>query len=537
MAESPAGPRPAFAALPKSSVGYGLAAPAVAALLALTALVTGVSGGDLAAAVYRVDLLRRVGLTVWDSGWYAGHWVLSYSVLFPPIGAALGISLTDIACAALASWAFDRLVTPRYGLVGRAATGLFVLGTLVQVAAGRVPFLLGQALALLALLAAQRRIWPLAFALAAASSLSSPLAGAFLAIAALAWLLADLPRRNVPVACLLAAAVIPVAALELIFPGQGTMPFSLLDLAGMLAPLLALILLLDDSQRALRLGAAIYGAAVLFCYLVPSAIGVNITRLATSFGLSLMLFALAAIGLRGHRGPRASPRIWGARALFVAAVISLGLSEWVPVAGALLGSSNPSSSKTYFSPLLAYLLPHDQPLGRVEVVPTATHWEAVYVALRLPLARGWERQLDTADNPIFYEPGRLNASSYRAWLTRNGVRFVALANAPLDYIAAPESRLLRAGVPGLRPVWRNANWRVWEVVGAAGIVSGAGRILSEQGSTVVLQAGRRGAMLVRIRYSANWAVRSGHASLRGGRNGWMIVSAPRAGRIVLAISL
>ena len=159
------------------------------------------------------------------------------------------------------------------------------------------------------------------------------------------------------------------------------------------------------------------------------------------------------------------------------------------------------------------------------------------MALWLPLARGWERQLDTADNPIFYEPGRLNASSYRAWLTRNGVRFVALANAPLDYIAAPESRLLRAGVPGLRLVWRNANWRVWEVAGAAGIVSGAGRILSEQGSTVVLQAGRRGAMLVRIHYSANWAVRSGDASLRGPRNGWMIVSARRAGRIVLAISL
>jgi hypothetical protein len=209
----------------------------------------------------------------------------------------------------------------------------------------------------------------------------------------------------------------------------------------------------------------------------------------------------------------------------------------VPVAGTLLGSSNPSSSRTYFSPLLAYLLPHDEPLGRVEVVPTATHWEAVYVALRLPLARGWERQLDTADNPIFYEPGRLNATSYRAWLTRNGVRFVALANAPLDYIATPEARLLRIGVPGLRLVWRNANWRVWEVNGAAGIVSGAGRLLSEEGSTVVLRARRPGAMLVRIRYSTNWAVLSGHASLSGGRNGWMTVSARRAGRIVLAISL
>jgi hypothetical protein len=514
----------------------GLLAPIGAAALALIALVTGASGGDIAASVYRVDLFRRFGLELWDSGWYAGHWTLDYSVLFPPIGAALGITLTDLVCAALAAWAFDRLVVPRYGRVGHFAAAAFAVGTVVQVSVGRVPFLLAEALALVALLAAARRVWPVAFVLALAASLASPLAGAFLAIAALAWLLAELPRKDLPVAALVVAALAPVIVLEILFPGQGTMPFSTLDFAGMIVPIVALALLLDSSQRVLRFGIGLYCLATIGSYVVPSAVGVNITRFGTSVGLSLMVLVLPAITIRGRRSVRAPARTWGARALFAAAVISLALMEWVPAGGALLGTSNPSSSASYFRPLLAYLLPHDRPLGRVEVVPTATHWESVYVALELPLARGWERQLDTADNPIFYEPGRLNARSYRAWLEHNGVRFVALANAPLDYVAGPEARLVRSGISGLKLVWRNRNWRVYEVLGGPAIVSGAGTLVSERGSTVVLDALRSGRLLVRIHYSANWTAR-GDASLRSSAGGWLEVSARRPGRIVLASGL
>jgi len=514
----------------------GLLAAGIAAALGVIALITGVSGGDIAAAVYRVDLFRRVGFTLWDNGWYAGHWTLSYSVLFGPIGAALGIPLTDVACAAIAAWAFDRLIASRFDRVGHVAAAVFAVGTLVQIASGRVPFLLGEAIALLALLAAARRIWPLALFLAAVAAMCSPLAGAFLALAALAWVLADLPRWNLGSGALLAVVSISVVVPELLFPGQGTMPFSTLDFVAMVAPVCALGLLLDGSARTLRIGAGVYGLAVLGCYLVPSAIGVNVTRLATSIGLSLMLCVLPALRVGGGRTLKVPARVWGARALFAGAVVSLALSEWVPAASALIGSSNPSSSKAYFTPLLGYLIPHDRSLGRIEVVPTAAHWEAVYVAPSLPLARGWERQLDTADNPIFYEPGKLNATSYRAWLDNNGVTFVALANAPLDYVAGPEARLIRAGVPGLKPTWRNANWRVYRVLGAAGIVSGAGRIVNEQGSTVVLDAGRRGILLVRIHYSPNWGVRSGHAALREDQGGWLEVSARRPGRIVLAIS-
>ena len=514
----------------------GAVAPGLAGGLAVICLLTGARGGDIAAAVYRVDLFRRFGLALWDSGWYAGHWTLDYSVLFPPIGAALGISLTDVICAAVGAWAFDRLVERRYGRLGHYAAALFALGTLVQVAVGRVPFLLGETLALVALLTAVRRLWVLAVPLAVAASLSSPLAGAFLALAALAWLVADLPTRNVGAGALGVAAMVPVVALEVLFPGQGTMPFSTLDFLAVLAPAVAMVALIDRAQRALRIGVALYALAVLGSYFVPSAVGVNITRLATSVGLSVMVLAVPSLCFANRRSSSAPRRVWAVRAVFAVAAISLALSEWVPAAGALLGARNPGVSRSYFAPLLGYLVAHDRPLGRVEVVPTAGHWESVYVALRLPLARGWERQLDTADNPIFYDAGRLNARSYLAWLEHNGVRFVALSNAPLDYIAGPEAHLVRSGVPGLPLVWRGANWRVYEVAGGPGIVSGAGgTLVSEQSSTVVLAAHRPDTLLVRVRYSPNWAVTSGQASVAESAGGWLDVIVRRPGRIVLTI--
>ena len=66
---------------------------------------------------------------------------------------------------------------------------------------------------------------------------------------------------------------------------------------------------------------------------------------------------------------------------------------------------------------------------------TVNHWEAADLAKVVPLARGWERQLDQKANPIFYDGEPLTASSYHDWLRENAVRWVALPNAPLDYSA------------------------------------------------------------------------------------------------------
>ncbi len=501
-----------------------LVAPLLAAGLALIAILTGAQGVDLAAATYRVELFARSGLTLWDSGWYGGHWTFDYSVLFAPVGWLAGIPLMEIACVAIAAWAFDRLAVGRFGRAGRMGAIVFAVGTVVQVAIGQEPYLLGETLALVALLAARNRLWPFAVAFAVATSLASPLAGAFLAMAALAWLVGSWPQRRLAAGTLTAAAAIPVFALELLFPGLGTQPFPFINFLGMFLGALGIGIVVARRDRTVAIGVALYALALIGSYAVPSAIGNNVTRLGVSFGVALVVMLA-----------------WGQRRrtllLLAAAAIPLGLAQWLPARNALLGDGNPSIEAAYFQPLVSFLRRADRPLGRVEVVPTALHWEAAYVAPYFPLARGWERQLDTGSNPIFYVPGALTAVSYRAWLFANGVRFVALPNVPLDYAALAEAKLVRGGVPGLRLLWHGARWRVYAVLGAPGIVSGPARLLSSNGAELQLLVARAGAIIVRERYVDAWAVAHGSGVIARSRGGWLELRAKRPGRVVLRVNL
>ena len=78
-----------------------------------------------------------------------------------------------------------------------------------------------------------------------------------------------------------------------------------------------------------------------------------------------------------------------------------------------------------------------QPGERVEVPFTHNHWEAAHLASAVPLARGWERQLDEKANALFYDGRPLTPARYQRWLRDAGVRWVALPDAPLDYSAGP----------------------------------------------------------------------------------------------------
>ena len=48
---------------------------------------------DLAAQVYRAHLFANHGFALYDANWYGGHLLPAYSVLFPPLGALLGVRL------------------------------------------------------------------------------------------------------------------------------------------------------------------------------------------------------------------------------------------------------------------------------------------------------------------------------------------------------------------------------------------------------------------------------------------------------------
>jgi hypothetical protein len=494
-----------------------LIAPLTAGVLALAAVLAGWRGNDLPAQLYRVGLFHRAGLTLWDSQWYGGHWTLNYSVLFPPVAGLIGVQATEIASAAVAALAFDRLVAGRFGPGSRVGSLLFAVSTLPQVAIGQLPFLLGEALGLAAYWAATRRRPRLAVVLAVATSLASPLAGAFLVLALVTWLVAVWPRRRIALAAMVAGAAAPVVVVGVLFPGQGYMPFPALDVTWLVIVFLAVWLLVPRPERALRIGIGLYLVAVLLSFALPTPMGGNISRLADCLGAPLAVCVL-----------------WSHRRLVMAAlVVPLFLMQWTPAFASF--PSDLSTDASYFHPLLAFLGHHDNPPGRVEIVPTRLHWEAAYAAPSVPLARGWERQLDTADNSLFYTDGALTPSSYRAWLLDAGVRYVALPDVSLDYAAVAEGHLITAGVPGLRLAWRDTHWRVYEVVGGHGIVDGPGRLVQLEGSQVTVDATGPGTIVVRVRYNSRWTIVGGSGCLHEAPGGWTAIDTSGRGRLRLEL--
>jgi hypothetical protein len=117
-----------------------------------------------------------------------------------------------------------------------------------------------------------------------ATPLASPLAGAFLVLAAVAWLLASWPHRRLALAGLVAVAAVPVLALTLGFPGQGSMPFPAYDFGWLLGLFVVAIALIPRWERTLRTGALLYVAAIVLSFVVPSSMGGNISRLGECVG-------------------------------------------------------------------------------------------------------------------------------------------------------------------------------------------------------------------------------------------------------------
>ena len=93
----------------------------VAAILSLAYLLLEPSSADLAAQTFRSDLFASHGFLLWNNDWYGGHYLPGYSVLFPPLGAALGPRLVGALAAVTAAGLFSALTRHRYGERARLA--------------------------------------------------------------------------------------------------------------------------------------------------------------------------------------------------------------------------------------------------------------------------------------------------------------------------------------------------------------------------------------------------------------------------------
>jgi hypothetical protein len=510
---------------------------AITAVLAVAYLIAAPYSPDLAAASYRSDLFARVGFSLWDNSWYGGHHLPAYSVLAPGLGALLGPRLVAAISMTVAAALFARLIDGRFPpTAARIGAAWFALGAGISLLSSRVPFDLGLALGLGALLVAQRgRLW-WSLALSVLASLASPVAGAFLALAFLAWTLAG-PARGWP-AMLTVATLAPIALLALAFPEGGSQPFVASAFYPALAGVAVIGVLIpteppDSAMRVLRIGAALYALALIGSYLLPTAVGGNADRLG-----ALVAGPVAACVLAGASRARR-------RLLAVLAPLLLYWQVNAPVADFAAASSDPAVHASYYAPLLGELrligIGYGARPARIEVVPTVDHWEARWVAPHVMIARGWERQLDVHRDGLFYARApALSASRYRRWLSANAISYVALPDAPLDYSAKPEARLVREGrLPYLREVWRSTHWRLFAVSGARPLASAPGTLTSVASDRFTLYAPRPGSYTVRLRFTPYWQLASGSGCVSRSHAGWTQLRARRAGslRVVIDFSL
>jgi hypothetical protein len=490
----------------------------VAAVLALLAVTFGWRGSDLPAQIFRADLFRQDGFVLWNSQWFGGHTVLGYSVIAPAISAAFGPvavgALSGIASALL----FERILRRSFGPVAWLGSLWFALGTVINLIVGRTTYAFGVALALGAIYALQHRKVVIAVGFAVLCSLASPLAGCFLAIVALAWAASQRAQRP-QASALLVGAVAPIATVALLFPTAGSEPYEPWALIWDLSLCLIVAVALRQYAAA-RWGAACFALLATGSYLVPTALGGNVSRLGQYVAGPLLACVLL-------------PR----RRLVLAAIaIPLLVWQWVPaVDGIAFAHTDPSTRSSYYQPLLAYLADQSGAIGRVEIPSTYRHWEAAYAAPHVLLARGWERQLDIAYNSLFYSDPPTPAT-YRAWLHANGVKFIALPDARLDDSSTGERALISSGLPYLHEVWHDAHWRVWRVDGFDGLVDGAARLQSMSPDRVTLAVSRPGDLMVRVRATRHWSVNPGGCAASTD-DGWTVLRDLPLGTVTLTQSL
>ena len=391
---------------------------------------------------------RREGVLVWDNDWYARP--LPAPRLQPPLllpGAASRERVARLVSVAIAAAAlFASLAEREWGDARAGPARVFAVLACGPLFTGTYPYALGLAVALGALKALQARRGhgsPVLLAVLTAGLRRSP--SSILCLACVAAFLAG-GRASTADAVAMGAALLAVGLLQgsllLVYRYEAEYPFF------RLSELLASISLCARLRRARPARRSAVGpspsssgcgrSAQRRRYLVPSPIGENVTRL---------------------RGDRAPARAAGGGNRLVPAPLALRRRDHRRAclhASALRRSGGPTA---------ATRAPRRRPSGRrrspswpsrpspgdrVEVVPTGDHWEAYWVPRAgFPLARGWYRQLDIAENPLFYEDTLARPPTSR-WLHSLGVRFVLLPDTQLGRVGeGREADLVRSGRAGL----------------------------------------------------------------------------------------
>jgi len=458
-------------------------------------------GGDLAAHLYRTNLVQH-GVLIWDNLWFAGQYPLaSYSLLYYLLAAVVGNAVLGIGGVVAASVLFASLLRREWHAVSRWPARMFAILLAGQAFTAAYPYDLGLATMLGTLWALQHRRLRVAGAATLLTLGISPLAFLFLLLALAGLFLRRLKfdRQTIAMAVAVAAAAgLQVTALALL-PAPGLVyPYGAWRFAAGLAIVAVGVLLSLRGRAGWALASlfVVWAAASMVFYAVPSPVGHNIVR-ASVFLFPLMLVAAALADFR--------PRWLAITAL--GGALAANVAPYAPMLA--VRSSSIDAQPSFWQPIIRFLHRRVGPDYRIEVVPTANHWEADFLPRAgFALARGWYRQLDMADNPTLYQ-SQLTPAEYRRWLRRRAVRYVVLPHLPLEAIDAQrEARLLKSRSSGLKRVWGGAEATIYQLPRATPLVSGPARALLTRfnSTTIAGRVGRAGSYLLRVNYNRYWTV-------------------------------
>jgi hypothetical protein len=267
----------------------------------------------------------------------------------------------------------------------------------------------------------------------------------------------------------------------------------------------------------------VWAAATVVADVVPSPVGHNLVR-ASVFVLPLMLVAAALAEFR--------PR-W----LIVAAITAALASNVLPYSAMIsTRSSSADGRAAFWRPVVDFLRAHSGPAFRVEVVPTANHWEAYFLPQAgFALARGWYRQLDIADDGALYAP-RLTPAGYRTWLRAHAVRYIVLPHLQLEAIdARREARLIESQASGLRRVAATAEATIYELRRPSAMLTGPAQAAVTAVSSDEIRGwvATPGSYVLRVHFTPYWSVVRGSVCLARADGSMTRLVAARAGQFAI----
>ncbi|GAB2472459.1 hypothetical protein [Jatrophihabitans fulvus] len=486
---------------------------------------------DLWAARARAAAVEDgVGLTYWFSWFSGGATPGTYSVVTPYLSSLVGPELV-CALSAVAVTVVGTIAVrgTRHPVVASWTVALVVLANLWS---GRVPFLLGGAIGIGAIIALQHRNRPLTVVLTLLSMFASPVSGAFIAVGLCGTFITTRTREWRPIIAWAVGTVgVALVAVAIVFGTPGPEGFGTLFALQVLVCLVLLYLARPtDHIRTTIMWSAL---AVVVVFAIPNGMGSNFSRFVV-FCLPVVVLAVTERRLR-------------TALLLVAPVLATGLAGTV---NDLANATRPVSSVAYYQPLAKELdrLP-DLTTYRVEVVNHGAH--AGYDALlgHAMLARGWETQQDMALNQSL-RTDPLDPTTYKVWLDNNAVGYVALPSTTVAHY--PEYDLVASGrATYLREIWRTDDWQLFRVQNAVPIVAPPAHIVAATQSALTVHVPCACRTFVRVHWSkfleatlqvprtVNGTRTSTEVSavIADDGHGWTTMTTTRPGAYVLAGSL